>query len=240
MVPPASLQQKDPPEVEYAKAKLAIEKQKADADTMRAQADPNTASQTQRMMKIMGLKQLQQASPSLYDPIAIDTAALQAMGWSNPQQFMVPPASLQQKDPPEVEYAKAKLAIEKQKADADTMRAQADVQKTMSEVGGQPGAEMDPLKAAELQMKGQEMAMKQEAAAQNAQSTELEMAMKRQELGVDSQNRERERESRERLAAVRLAQDIAKNPAGLPIIQGMLDPGMLQRLQSNEPPLTEQ
>ena len=211
----------------------------ADCDLV-PQADPNTASQTQRMMKIMGLKQLQQASPSLYDPIAIDTAALQAMGWSNPQQFMVPPASLQQKDPPEVEYAKAKLAIEKQKADADTMRAQADVQKTMSEVGGQPGAEMDPLKAAELQMKGQEMAMKQEAAAQNAQATELEMAMKRQELGVDSQNRERERESRERLAAVRLAQDIAKNPAGLPIIQGMLDPGMLQRLQSNEPPLTEQ
>ena len=96
------------------------------------------------------------------------------------------------------------------------------------------------MKIAELQMKGQEMAMKQEAAARDAQSTELEMAMKRQELGVDSQNRERERESRERLAAVRLAQDIAKNPMGLPIIQGMLDPEMLQRLQSNEPPLTEQ
>ena len=212
------------------------------------QADPNTASQTQRMMKIMGLKQLQQASPSLYDPIAIDTAALQAMGWSNPQQFMVPPASLQQTEPPEVQYAKAKLAIEKQNADAATLRAQsdqaraqADVQKTMMEGGGPaPGAEVDPMKIAELQMKGQEMAMKQEAAARDAQSTELEMAMKRQELGVDSQNRERERESRERLAAVRLAQDIAKNPMGLPIIQGMLDPDMLQRLQSNEPPLTEQ
>jgi hypothetical protein len=182
------------------------------------QADPNTASQTQRMMKIMGLKQLQQASPSLYDPIAIDSAALQAMGWSNPQQFMVPPASLQQKDPPEVEYAKAKLAIEKQKADADTMRAQADVQKTL---GGQPGAQQDPLKVAEIETRNREMAMKQ------------------QELQLDSLNRERERESRERLAAVRLAQDIAKNPMGLPIVQNMLDPAMLQRLQSNEPPLTE-
>lgn len=186
------------------------------------QADPNTASQTQRMMKIMGLKQLQQASPSLYDPIAIDSAALQAMGWSNPQQFMVPPASLQQKDPPEVEYAKAKLAIEKQKADADTMRAQADVQKTMAEVGGQPGAEPDPLKVAELQLREREMGLKQA-------DTQLEAV-----------NRERERESRERLAAVRLAQDIAKNPMGLPIVQNMLDPEMLRRLQSNEPPLTEQ
>ncbi len=186
------------------------------------QADPNTASQTQRMMKIMGLKQLQQASPSLYDPIAIDSAALQAMGWSNPQQFMVPPASLQQKDPPEVEYAKAKLAIEKQKADADTMRAQADVQKTMAEAGGQPGAEPDPLKVAELQLREREMGLKQA-------DTQLEAV-----------NRERERESRERLAAVRLAQDIAKNPMGLPIVQNMLDPEMLRRLQSNEPPLTEQ
>ena len=185
------------------------------------QADPNTASQTQRMMKIMGLKQLQQASPSLYDPIAIDSAALQAMGWSNPQQFMVPPASLQQKDPPEVEYAKAKLAIEKQKADADTMRAQADVQKTMAEIGGQPGGEVDPLKVAEIETRNREMAMKQ------------------QDMQLDSLNRERERESRERLAAVRLAQDIAKNPMGLPIVQNMLDPAMLQRLQSNEPPLTE-
>jgi hypothetical protein len=185
------------------------------------QADPNTASQTQRMMKIMGLKQLQQASPSLYDPIAIDSAALQAMGWSNPQQFMVPPASLQQKDPPEVEYAKAKLAIEKQKADADTMRAQADVQKTMADVGGQPGGEVDPLKVAEIETRNREMAMKQ------------------QDMQLDSLNRERERESRERLAAVRLAQDIAKNPMGLPIVQNMLDPAMLQRLQSNEPPLTE-
>jgi hypothetical protein len=63
--------------------------------------------------------------------------------------------------------------------------------------------------------------------------------MKQQDMQLDSLNRERERESRERLAAVRLAQDIAKNPMGLPIVQNMLDPAMLQRLQSNEPPLTE-
>lgn len=186
------------------------------------QADPNTASQTQRMMKIMGLKQLQQASPSLYDPIAIDSAALQAMGWSNPQQFMVPPSALQQKEPPEVEYAKAKLAIEKQKADADTMRAQADVQKAMASTGDQSGAGLDPLKMAELQLR------------------EREMGLKQADAQLDAVNRERERESRERLAAVRLAQDIAKNPMGLPIVQGMLDPEMLRRLQSNEPPLTEQ
>lgn len=194
------------------------------------QADPNTASQTQRMMKIMGLKQLQQANPSMYDPIAIDSAALQAMGWSNPQQFMVPPSAMG-KPPPEMEEKIAKIKIEQQKAEADMMRAQsdqaraqADVQKTMAELngGGVDGQQYDPLKAAEIETKNRELMIKQ-------QDSELEAT-----------NRERERESRERLAAVRLAQDIAKNPMGLPIVQSMLDPDMLRRLQSNEPPLTEQ
>jgi len=194
------------------------------------QADPNTASQTQRMMKIMGLKQLQQANPSMYDPIAIDSAALQAMGWSNPQQFMVPPSAMG-KPPPEMEEKIAKIKIEQQKAEADMMRAQsdqaraqADVQKTMAELngGGLDGQQYDPLKAAEIETKNRELMIKQ-------QDSELEAT-----------NRERERESRERLAAVRLAQDIAKNPMGLPIVQSMLDPDMLRRLQSNEPPLTEQ
>lgn len=194
------------------------------------QADPNTASQTQRMMKIMALKQLQQANPSMYDPIAIDSAALQAMGWSNPQQFMVPPSAMG-KPPPEMEEKIAKIKIEQQKAEADMMRAQsdqaraqADVQKTMAELngGGVDGQQYDSLKAAEIETKNRELMIKQ-------QDSELEAT-----------NRERERESRERLAAVRLAQDIAKNPMGLPIVQSMLDPDMLRRLQSNEPPLTEQ
>ena len=65
-------------------------------------ADPNTASQTQRLMKVVALKQIQGQNPSLYDPIAIDTAALQAIGWSNPEQFMAPMSS-QGKMPPEMQ-----------------------------------------------------------------------------------------------------------------------------------------
>ncbi|NBT37410.1 MAG: hypothetical protein EBT21_04730, partial [Actinobacteria bacterium] len=36
-----------------------------------------------------------------YDPIAIDVEALQTIGWSNPEQFLVP-ASAQGKPPPEL------------------------------------------------------------------------------------------------------------------------------------------
>jgi hypothetical protein len=48
------------------------------------QADPNTASHAQRLIKIMALKELQAANPSMYDPIAIDTAALKASSLRRP------------------------------------------------------------------------------------------------------------------------------------------------------------
>jgi hypothetical protein len=192
------------------------------------QADPNTASHGQRMMKIMGLKQLQQGNPSLFDPIAIDTAALQAMGWSNPQQFMVPPASLSQKPPPEVQYAQAMVQIKKQEADAKTAMVQVKQQEVAIKAqgeGGLAGGEQGPtiadqLKMADIELKKQELQEKQ------------------QDSMMDAVNRKRDRESRERLAAVRLAEDLAANPAGIPIVQSLLDPSMIQRLESNEQPLT--
>ena len=193
------------------------------------QADPNTASHSQRMMKIMGLKQLQQGNPSLYDPIAIDTAALQAMGWSNPQQFMVPPSSLQNKPPPEVQYAQAMVQIKKQEADAKTAMVgvkQQEIAAKMQEAGalagGQPQGPTieDQIKMAELQARQQEMQLDQKDSM------------------MDALNRKRDRESRERLAAVKLAETIATVPGAEQAVQSLLDPGMIQRLESNEQPLT--
>jgi hypothetical protein len=191
------------------------------------QADPNTASHSQRMMKIMGLKQLQQGNPSLYDPIAIDTAALQAMGWSNPQQFMVPPSSLQNKPPPEVQYAQAMVQIKKQEADAKTAMVgvkQQEIAAKMQEGQGVPGAQgptiEDQIKMAELQARQQEMQMDEKDSM------------------MDAINRKRDRESRERLAAVKLAETIATVPGAEQAVQSLLDPGMIQRLESNEQPLT--
>ena len=180
------------------------------------QADPNTVSHTQRVMKIMALKQLQQANPGLYDPIAIDMAALRAMGWSNPEQFMAP-ISAQGKMPPEMEQKIAELQIKKQDADTRAMVAQATVAEKMG--GGEGGGEPDPVKMADLQLRQQEIEQKEKDST------------------LDAINRQRDRESRERLAAVRLAEDIVKNPNALPVLGNVLDPGMIQRLESNEQPL---
>ena len=179
------------------------------------QADPNTASQTQRMMKVMALKQLQQANPSMYDPIAIDMAAMRAIGWSNPEQFMTPGGG-QGNIPPEAQAKMAELQIKQQDADTRRMDVEMKAQEAAMKAGA-PGAPPDPMKMAEMQLRQQELAANQ------------------QDIQLDAYNRQKDRESRERLAAVRLAEDIAKNPAVLPIINQIIDPQMLRNLESNEP-----
>ena len=183
------------------------------------QADPNTASQTQRLMKVMALKQLQQLNPSMYDPIAIDTAALKAIGWSNPEQFLLP-QSAQEKMPPEMMQKIEELKIKKQDADARMITAQANAQKAMQAEGGDPNKPPpppNPEKVLDMQVKLEEI-------RQRGMDSKL-----------DAINRKMDRESRERLAAIKLAEEIAANPAMLPIVNEIVDPAMLQRLESNEP-----
>ena len=191
------------------------------------QADPNTASSIQRMMKVVALKQLAAQSPALYDPIAVDIAALQALGWNNPQQFMAPP-SAQGKPPPELLEKMANIEAKKMEADARMLDSQTraqesqarlamDAQRLEHEIGTATG--LDPAKAMQMQIQQQEI------------------AQRGQDALLDAVNRKRDRESRERLAAVKLAEEAARNPQGLGIMQGMLTPDMLARLEGNEPTL---
>ena len=186
------------------------------------QADPNTASHGQRVMKIMALKQLQAQNPTMYDPIAIDTAALQAIGWSNPQQFLAPPEA-QGKMPPEMQQKIAELQIKKQDADNKSKLADAKVAETQSKIQqsmqGQQGGVVpfDPMKLAELQLKQKELQQRSE------------------ESRLEAMNRKRDRESHERLAAIKFAEDMASNPQGIPIAQSIIDPSTIKEIESNEP-----
>ena len=196
------------------------------------QADPNTASHTQRLLKVMALKQLQAQNPTLYDPIAIDRAAIQTIGWANPEQFMAPP-SAQGKPPPELVQAQAKMQVDQQAAQAKLMDAQSRAiqahasaqldQARAMQMGssGQNGEQMDPMKRLELELRLQEI------------------EQKRNDTILEATNRKRDRESEERLAALKFVEDMAKNPAGLGIAQHILQPGMMQRLEANEAPLPQ-
>jgi hypothetical protein len=189
------------------------------------QADPNTASHTQRVMKVMGLKQLQQQNPSMYDPIAIDVEALQTLGWSNPEQFMVP-ISAHNKPPPELMEKMANVQINQKKADAQMMVAQAKVAETQAKLQGVGGDGSAGVAPEELQLKAAEL-----------QTKRAEIEQRSMDAQLDAVNRKRDRESRERLAAVKLAEQIAENPALASVLDQYIEPEMIQRLESNEPEL---
>lgn len=230
------------------------------------QADPNTASQTQRLMKVMALKALQQGNPAMYDPRAIDLAAMKAMGWSNPEQFLAP-QNANAGPPPEIALKMEELKIKAQEAQAKVMKAQADVAKIQSEIegGNDAGAPLDPnkmmdlrLKEAEMQqrmldaqlqrqkidadMQRAQMAMQQASMESEMQARQIEAdsraaLMKNEDDRLEAMNRQRDRESKERLAAVNLAADILKYPGAKQKVGGIVDKGTLQRLRENEPPI---
>jgi hypothetical protein len=179
------------------------------------QADPNTASHAQRMMKIMALKQLQAGNPSLYDPIAIDTAALQAMGWNNPQQFMAPP-SAQQQPPPELQQAMAKIKNESIEAQAKMMEAQAKVAESQAKIQQGAFAPKPASGGVAPQVDTQvDMLM--------AQAKLMDAETKRQQLGIqhhdredENRNRQLDRQSREKVQVMELVRDIIMHPGSAP------------------------
>lgn len=110
------------------------------------QADPNTSSHSQRIVKVMALKQLQSTNPDLFDPVKVDTAAVRAIGWGSPEQFFKSPADRNQPSP-EIIKGMEDLKNDGKKADAAVLGAQAKMvaaQKT-GLAGGEPdkGSEIE-------------------------------------------------------------------------------------------------
>ena len=175
------------------------------------QADPNTASHGQRVMKIMALKQLQAANPSMYDPIAIDTAALQAIGWNNPSQFLVPQQA-QQSPPPELIQAQAQMANQAKDSEARMMVAQAKVAETQAKI--QQGA-FAPKQGANNPNGGQPTALDLETLKikmMDAETRARAVELKAGSAATEDQNRDLDRQSRERVQLMELARDILTHP----------------------------
>lgn len=169
------------------------------------QADPNTSSQTQRLMKVIALKQLQSQNPSMYDPIAIDTAAIRAIGWSNPEQFLAP-QSAQANPPPELLQAQAKVQTDMAKANAMTMDAQTRQMIAASK------AQFDEAK---LQIE----AIK----AQGQLQKDME----------DTGSKAADRASKERIQLIDLAQNIAVHPYSAELVAPLVEP-TLQEIQDQD------
>ena len=185
------------------------------------QADPNTASHAQRLIKIMALKELQAANPSMYDPIAIDTAALKAIGWNNPQQFLAPPQA-QGKPPPELQKVIAEMQIKKQDADARMIEAKAHEAKTQAEIA-KMGMEAQGMAAGGLaggpsdkQVDTPVDQMLAQADMMDAQTRAQDVQLKAQFHSMEDRNRDLDRQSRERVQLLNLAKEVMLHPTTAP------------------------
>jgi hypothetical protein len=108
-------------------------------------ADPNTPSHIHRLLKAMGLKQLQAQNPGLYDPRAVDKRILTGMGWDDVDDLFVKPPPPGTPPPP---------------PDPNQVTAQAKM------ITAQSQAQGTQIKAAQLEQQGQQKA--QELAAEAA------------------------------------------------------------------------
>jgi hypothetical protein len=170
------------------------------------QADPNTASQTQRLMKVMALKQLQASNPAMYDAKAIDLAAMKAIGWSNPEQFLAPPEQAGQ-IPPEMQKVMEEIKILKQEADAKSMVAQASVQEAQVEgqarmMDAQTRQLTAQAKMIEAQAKaggedGEYRNVDAEAKMMDAETRRQDVELKAMKMGIDVHKLREESEHRE-------------------------------------------
>ena len=190
------------------------------------QADPNTASHAQRLLKVMALKQLQSTNPTLYDPIAIDTAALRAIGWSNPEQFMAPPEA-QGQMPPEMQQAVAMMQTKKQEADTKAALAQAKIAETQAKT------QLEAAKLGLEQQKIQQGGVQDPARMLEAQVKQQELQVKAADIDLDSKNRAADREARERVAYANIVRDLIKDPSAAPIAEQMLSPDFVRKLEED-------
>ena len=188
------------------------------------QADPNTSSNGQRIMKIQGVMQLSQASPNLYDPLKVHTAALNAMGWANPDEFFVPPAA-RGNPPPELVEMQAKMANEKAEAAAKTSDSQARMKEADAAV---LKAKVDAATAGQVQP-GEPppppTAIEQadaQAKLMDAETRRTEVGIKAREADIEDHNRDLDRQAKERDTALGLAKELIKTPVGVKDAEGAL------------------
>jgi hypothetical protein len=182
------------------------------------QADPNTASMGQRVMKIQGLMQLQQAAPNLMDPVAIVQAAIRAIGWANPEQFMVPKAAREQ-PPPQLQQMQAQMQNEAKAADAKVAEgnaklaeAKASTDEVHAKIAAGHFAPKPGVAPAEPEPETLLDKATAEAKIRDSLTRAREVELKAASMQTEDQNRDQDRVSRTEDTLINLAKEFVEQP----------------------------
>jgi len=176
-------------------------------------ADPNTPSHAVRIQKAMAIKQLQQGNPTLYDAKKVDERILTMLGIEDAMDLFVPPAPPQAMPPdPNMIIAQARMLDAQSKMEeVQIKKAQAitedqhrnqdrDHEKWVESTNLMPRHSQEP-----------EMIMAR-AKMIDSEAKMAEVKLKASGAMSDAQNHAADRESKERIAMLQLAREIAVHP----------------------------
>lgn len=198
------------------------------------QADPNTSSHVQRLMKVEALGRIATASPpGLFDPIRVAKMQVRAIGYSNPEQYLAPPESMgkpspeQQNETAEVAVKQALAEVAKLKAQTDAQKAQADTQKTQAEIAGMQ--QTQGLGAAKLKLDQQNSEIDNNV---KIAKTQLDAAIKNREVDAKGEQGLLE----ERIQLIDVAQNLAVHPESAHLVAPLVQPAWddLRRREAEE------
>jgi len=174
------------------------------------QADPNTASHTQRMMKTVALIQLASQAPDMFDLQAVNRQAIRTIGY-NPDEFVKKdqgnPSPQAMEAMAKIEKTKTEIVNDTKRTDADVALAMAQAQKTTMEA--QAGPQGQPQNPADM-LNAQAALMSAENDRQDLSIKQRQLEVDHKDITIDGQNRAEERDSREKLALVNLQRDALK------------------------------
>jgi len=131
---------------------------------------------------------------------------LQAIGWSNPQQFMAPP-NAQAAPPPEMVKMQADAAAKAKDADARMMMAQAKTAETQAKIQQGGFAPKEAGLAGGDQTNNPIQMMEARARLMDAQTKAKDVAVKFQSQQMEDEQRSADRASKERLEHMEIAKD---------------------------------
>lgn len=174
------------------------------------QADPNTASQTQRVLKYMGLLQLSTQFPQIFNMLEVAQAAVQdVLKISNPTRFFNPPSAMGQPQP-EQQKMEAEAQEKQASAKAKLMTAQAHMDlakaKGLEVAQGKPGGNItmeQPKSAHDMSIE----AMEAEAKLMDAHTKAKDVEAKKADILLQDANDQENRKSQMQLEQMKMAKD---------------------------------
>lgn len=177
------------------------------------QADPNTHTHMQRLMRGMGLKQLSAANPGLYDSRKVDEYLIRTLGIPNPEEFFAQP---QPQQPPPLAPAVQAAMI---RAQTDQAKIAADMQKAGQSNQTQLAIaqmKLPPLYPGQEQEQQPAMDPKVMAAIINAQERERDRQF-------EAVQKERDRDTKLMDSKLKLAANLVVHPESEAMLDHFLD-----------------